>query len=101
MESKNQVEIKRLLGELEACHTVTLDCYKTIAQLKRELTELRAKNTAQAEMALHADARLTQQSELIDSLHQQLQKRIEATEGFLAQMRQLDEANYTRPADDK
>ena len=52
-------------------------------------------------MALHADARLTQQSELIDSLHQQLQKRIEATEGFLAQMRQLDEANYTRPAEDK
>ena len=41
MESKNQVEIKRLLGELEACHTVTLDCDKTIAQLKRELTEPR------------------------------------------------------------
>ena len=92
MESKNQIEIKRLLGELEACQQVTLDCYKTIAQIKGELKELKVKVTAQVESALHAERRLAHQSELIDGLHQQLQKRIVAREGFLTQMRQLDEA---------
>ena len=92
MESKNQIEIKRLRGELEACHATTLDCYKTIAQLKGELKELKVKVTAQVESALHAERRLAQQSQLINSLRQHLQKRIDAREGFLTQMRQLDDA---------
>ena len=92
MESKNQIEIKRLRGELEACHATTLDCYKTIAQLKGELKELKVKVTAQVESALHAERRLAHQSELIDGLHQQLQKRTDGKESFLTQMRQLDEA---------
>jgi len=92
MESKNQIEIKRLRGELEACHATTLDCYKTIGQLKGELKELKIKVTAQVESALHAERRLAQQSQLINSLRQHLQKRTDGKEGFSTQMRQLDEA---------
>jgi uncharacterized coiled-coil DUF342 family protein len=88
-----QTEVQRLAGELKACHEVTLQCYRDIAQLKSDISHLQEKIQQQAQTALQANERLKQQSAIIDDLQHKLHERITATQTFLQQMQELDQRN--------